>query len=144
MNDRHILFVCTRCGSSHKTKQYVAKSEGECLLEKLQTLYDDWALHDDFAIQPVECMGVCDQSCAIAFVSPKKQTYLFGGLIADLANVEATAKAVLTCAGQYHAKPDGLLIYAKRPEQLRSGAIARIPPYPNNTNSPKCCDNLVN
>jgi predicted metal-binding protein len=144
MNDQHILFVCTSCGSSHKTKQYMVKSEGEWLLEKLQTLYDDWVLRDDFAIQQVECMGVCDQACAIAFVCPQKQTYLFGGLIADLANVEGTAKAVLTCASQYHAKPDGLLTYANRPEQLRSGAIARIPPYPNNTNSPNCCDNLVN
>lgn len=130
MNDQHTLFVCTSCGSGHKTEQFVAKSGGERLLEELQTLSDDWALQDNFEIHPVECMGVCDQACAIAFVSPHKQTYLFGSLPADAASVEATATAVLTCAGQYHAKPDGLLPYAKRPELLRAGAIARIPPMP--------------
>jgi predicted metal-binding protein len=129
-HDQHALFVCTNCGSSHEAKQDGVKSDGERLLEKLQRLSADWALQDNFAIQPVECMGVCDQACAIAFVSPHKQTYLFGSLPADAASVAATATAVLTCAGQYHAKPDGLLPYAKRPELLRAGAIARIPPMP--------------
>lgn len=130
MNHQHIIFVCTGCGSSHKTKQYVAKSGGERLLEQLKTLHDDWALQDEVAIEPVECMGVCEQSCAIAFVSSGKQTYLFGTLPADAACVEATATAVLECARQYYAKPDGLLPYSKRPELLRAGAIARIPPIP--------------
>lgn len=130
MNHQHILFVCTSCGSSHKTKQYVVKSTGERLLKQLQTLHHDWVLQDDFSIQPVECMGVCEQACAIAFVSPDKQTYLFGNLPADSACVEATATAVLKCASQYHAKPDGLLPYSKRPELLRTGAIAWIPPMP--------------
>ncbi|WP_375509401.1 DUF1636 family protein [uncultured Nostoc sp.] len=130
MNHQHIIFVCTRCGSSHQTKQYVAKSGGERLLEKLQTLYHDWMLQDEFSIQPVECMGVCDQACAIAFVCFNKHTYLFGDLPADPERVDNTATAVLDCASQYHAKPDGLLPYAKRPEPLRAGAIARIPPLP--------------
>ncbi|MEH2261332.1 DUF1636 domain-containing protein [Nostoc sp.] len=130
MNQQHIIFVCTICGSSHQTKQDVAKSDGERLLDKLQTLYHDWVLQDEFSIQPVECMGVCEQVCAIAFVSPNKHTYLFGDLPADAERVEKTATAILDCATQYHAKPDGLLAYAKRPELLRAGAIARIPPMP--------------
>ncbi|MEH2449092.1 MAG: DUF1636 domain-containing protein [Nostoc sp.] len=130
MNHQHIIFVCTICGSSDQTKQYVAKSDGELLLERLQTLYYDWVLQDEFSIQPVKCMGVCDQACAIAFVSFNKHTYLFGDLPADAERVEKTATAVLECASQYHAKPDGLLPYAKRPELLRAGAIARIPPMP--------------
>ncbi|MBN3872017.1 MAG: DUF1636 domain-containing protein [Nostoc sp.] len=130
MNHQHIIFVCTSCRSSHQTKEYVAKSGGELLLEKLQTLYHNWVLQDEFSIQPVECMGVCDQACAIAFVSPNKHTYLFGDLPADAECVEKTATAVLDCASQYHTKSDGLLPYAKRPELLRAGAIARIPPMP--------------
>ncbi|MBD2511853.1 DUF1636 domain-containing protein [Nostoc muscorum FACHB-395] len=130
MNHQHIIFVCTRCGSSNNTKQSVAKSSGELLLEKLQTLYHDWVLLWEFSIQPVECMGVCDQACAIAFVSHNKHTYLFGDLPADAERVEKTATAVLDCASQYHESPDGLLPYALRPELLRAGAIARIPPMP--------------
>jgi predicted metal-binding protein len=135
MNHQHVVFVCTGCGSSHKTKQYVAKSGGERLLEKLKTLHHDWVLHDEFLIQPVDCMGVCEQPCAIAFVSPNKQTYLFGGLPGDSDSVENTATAVLDCARQYHAKPDGLLPYSKRPEPLRAGAIARIPPMPTGSSA---------
>ena len=130
MNHQHIIFVCTRCESSDRPKQYVSKSGGERLLEKLQSLYHDWMLQDEFSIQPVECMGVCDRACAIAFVCSNKHTYLFGDLPADAEGVEKTATAVLDCASQYHAKPDGLLPYAKRPELLRAGAIARIPPLP--------------
>lgn len=134
MNHPHVIFICTSCGSSHKTKQYVVKSGGERLLEQLKLLHHDWTLQDEFSIQPVDCMGVCEQSCAIAFVSPNKQTYLFGGLPADSACVENTATAVLECARQYHAKPDGLLPYSKRPHLLRAGAIARIPPMPTSAN----------
>jgi predicted metal-binding protein len=130
MNDQHIIFVCTGCGSSHKTKQYVVKSGGERLLEQLKILHHDWTLHDEFEIHPVACMGVCEQSCAIAFISPGKQTYLFGGLPGETSSVELTATAVLDCARQYHAKPNGMLPYSKRPELMRAGAIARIPPMP--------------
>lgn len=128
MNHQHIIFVCTICGSSHQTKQYVAKSAGERLLDKLQTLYHDWVLLGEFSIQPVKCMGVCDQACAIAFVALKKHTYLFGDLPADPERVDKTATAVLECASQYHESPDGLLPYDLRPELLRALAIARIPP----------------
>lgn len=75
-------------------------------------------------------MGVCEQACVIAFVSPDKQTYLFGNLPGDSICVEVTATAVLKCASQYYAKPDGLLPYAKRPELLRTRAIALVPPMP--------------
>jgi predicted metal-binding protein len=90
MNYPHIVFVCTSCGSSHKTKQQVVKSGGERLLAQLKTLHQDWVLQDEFTIEPVECMGVCDQACAIAFISPNKQTYLFGCLPADSTCVGST------------------------------------------------------
>jgi predicted metal-binding protein len=128
MKHSHVLFVCTSCGSSHKTKQYVAKSGGERLLEKLKSLHRNWALQDEFSIQQVECMDVCDQACAIAFASPHKHTYLFGRLPADAESVDTTAAAVLSGASQYHSKSTGLLPYSRRPELLRTGTIARIPP----------------
>ena len=130
---------------SHKTKQYIAKNGGERLLEKLQTLlYHEWVLQDDFSIQPVECMGVCELACAVAFVAPNKHTYLFGDLPADAELVEKTATAVLDCASQYHAKPDGLLAYAKRPELLRAGAIARIPPMATELSEAAKANHLTN
>ncbi|MEH2289867.1 DUF1636 domain-containing protein [Nostoc sp.] len=130
MNHQHVIFVCTNCESSDRPKQHTAKSGGEQLLKELQSQYHDWMLQDEFSIQPVKCMGVCDRPCAIAFVCSDKHTYLFGDLPVDTECVEKTAAAVLDCASQYHAKPDGMLSYAKRPELLRAGAIARIPPLP--------------
>ncbi|MEH1787306.1 DUF1636 family protein [Nostoc sp.] len=53
-----------------------------------------------------------------------------------LLNRAVLATAVLDCASQYHTKPDGLLPYALRPELLRAGAIARIPPMPPAHHSP--------
>jgi predicted metal-binding protein len=68
-------------------------------------------------------MSACNRSCVIAFVASGKPTYLFG----DLANDNCTS-AILQCANQYYAKPDGLLLWSERPEPLKRGILAKIPP----------------
>jgi predicted metal-binding protein len=39
-----------------------------------------------------------------------------------------TASAILSCAEIYCDRPDGMLAWKERPEPLKSGVIARIPP----------------
>ena len=73
-------------------------------------------------------MSACNRSCAVSFAASGKYTYLFGDLPA---NEEISAAAVLECASQYYAKPDGLLPWSERPEPLKKGIVARIPPLPN-------------
>ena len=40
-------------------------------------------------------------------------------------------EAVLECAGQYYAKSDGLLPWSERPQALKKGVLAKIPPLAN-------------
>lgn len=125
---KHCLFVCTTCASIWQDGKKVGVSGGEKLLGQLSQLHETWDLRDEMCLEPVACMSACSRSCVISFASPGKYTYLFGDLSADEASLPATAAAVLDCARQYFAKADGLLAWSERPEPLRKGAIARIPP----------------
>jgi predicted metal-binding protein len=121
----HTLFVCKTCASVWQDGKRLGESGGEKLLKQLQEIAQDWELRDQFPIQQVECMSACNRSCVVAFAAQGKITYLFG----DLA-VDDSAYAVLECASQYYSKPDGLLPWSERPEALKKGVLARIPPIP--------------
>ncbi|HAX80560.1 MAG TPA: FeS-binding protein [Cyanobacteria bacterium UBA11372] len=123
MNAQHILFVCKTCATVWKDGKPQGKSGGQELIENLSQLHQNWELRDRFLLQEVECMSACSHSCAVSFAAPDKYTYLFGDL-----PPQNSAAAVLECAAQYYAKPNGLLPWAERPEPLKKGVIARIPP----------------
>ncbi len=119
----HTLFVCKTCASVWQDGKRLPGSGGEQLLQELQHLAQDWDLRDEFLIQEVECMSACNRSCVVAFAAKGKITYLFG----DLA-VDDSASAVLECASQYYVKPNGLLPWSERPQPLKNGILAKIPP----------------
>jgi predicted metal-binding protein len=125
--DRHVLSVCTSCESAHRMKQAIRKSGGERLLEQLQTLNRSAPLAG-LSIEPNECLGACDRSCAIAFNAPGKYIYLFGDLPVDDEHLESTATDVMKFASQYHAKSDGTISYLKCPELLKKRVVGKIPP----------------
>ena len=126
MKVEHIMFVCTTCASVWQDGKRVGLCGGEKLLQQLQQLYSDWELHSQFAIEPVECMSACNRSCVISFAAGNKYTYLFGDLSPDLSLSDVSA--VLDCASSYYTHPQGLLPWAQRPEPLKKGILARIPP----------------
>ncbi len=119
----HTLFVCKTCASVWQDGKRLGESGGEKLLSQLQHLAQDWDLRNEFPIQEVECMSACNRSCVVAFAAKGKLTYLFG----DLA-VDGSASAILECASQYYAKANGLLPWSERPEALKKGILAKIPP----------------
>ncbi|OUL23700.1 DUF1636 domain-containing protein [Nostoc sp. 106C] len=121
----HTLFVCKTCASVWQDGKRLGESGGEKLLKQLQDLAQNWDLRDEFPIQQVECMSACNRSCVVAFAAQGKITYLFGDLVVD-----ASASAVLECASQYYSKIDGLLPWSERPEALKKGILAKIPPIP--------------
>ncbi|MEH2243422.1 DUF1636 domain-containing protein [Nostoc sp.] len=123
LDKQHTLFFCTTCASVWQNGKRVGISEGEQLLQRLQELSQGWELRGKFSIQAVECMSACNRSCVIAFVAEGKSTYLFGDL-----PVDGCASAVLECASQYYTKSDGLLPWSERPEPLKKGISAKIPP----------------
>ncbi len=132
MKTQHTLFVCTTCASVWKEGKRQGTSGGEKLLDQLQHLHKNWELRDEFPIQPVECMSACSRSCTVSFAAAGKYTYLFGDLPTNVETLPATSAAVLECASKYYGKSDGLLPWSERPEPLKKGILARIPPLPRN------------
>ncbi len=130
MNQQHTLFVCTTCASMWQNGKRVGKSGGEQLLEQIKQLHANWELKEKFPIKTIECMGACSHSCTVSFAAEGKYTYLFGDLPANSEQLKETSIAVLNCASTYFSKSDGLLPWAERPEPLKNGLLAKIPPVP--------------
>lgn len=127
----HTLFVCTACASTWKDGKRVGVSGGQRLLESLSKLHQSWELQAEFVIQSVECMSACTHHCAISFAAAGKYTYLFGDLPNEIHTLPTTSLAVLACASQYYTQSDGSLPWAQRPEPLKKGILAKIPPFPS-------------
>jgi predicted metal-binding protein len=79
----------------------------------------------DLAIVPVECLSVCKRPCTVSFATPGKWTYVYGDL-----PPETAAATVRDGARLYGATPDGLIPWKLRPEALKKGVVARVPPLP--------------
>ncbi|ELR96884.1 DUF1636 domain-containing protein [Gloeocapsa sp. PCC 73106] len=119
----HKILVCSTCASVWENGTRVGVSGGQKLLEALQQGYESWSDRAQYKICQVDCMSACSHACVVGFSAPHKFIYIFGDL-----PPENTAESILECASKYLAKPDGLLAWKERPEALRKGIIARIPP----------------
>ncbi|MBD2146461.1 DUF1636 family protein [Sphaerospermopsis sp. FACHB-1194] len=120
---QHTLLVCTTCASVWKDGKQIGEGGGQQLLQQLQQLAQTWELHSKFSIQGVQCMRACNHACVIALQGEEKFTYLFGNLAVD-----DSVSAILLCATQYYTSPKGLLPWSERPEALKTGILAKIPP----------------
>ena len=112
------LLVCTRCRAPGADPE--APRAGAALLAALASR----PLPKGVTLAGVACMSGCKRACAAALAAPGKITYLFGDLAADAASV-ADLHAV---AAAHRADPLGHLPRATRPERLRAGILARVPP----------------
>lgn len=123
----HTILVCTTCASTWQNGQRVGTSGGEKLFDRLQAHLE---AHPNAAIAlvPTSCMSACSHACAVAFAAAGKHSYLFGDLPHDEAGLPQTVAAIATCAQLYADRPDGLLAWGERPEPLKNGVLARIPP----------------
>lgn len=122
---QHVLFVCKTCAFSQTDHHYLEQSGGVHLLNALATAYQNWQLQAEFVLQDVECLSACNRSCAIVLAAPHKTTLMFG----DLPPLESAA-AILELSEQYFASADGVVPWKERPEILKKGILARIPPLP--------------
>ena len=77
-------------------------------------------------IEPVECLSVCKRVCTVAFAAPGKWTYVYGDLSPD-----ESAATILEGARLYAAAKDGIIPWKLRPDALKKGVVARVPPLPN-------------
>ena len=77
----------------------------------------------EIAIQRVRCLGNCSRGLSAALRCENTWTYVFGGLDATRDGPALIAGARLLAADE-----NGLLPWRDRPEALKKGLIARVPP----------------
>ena len=118
------IIICTTCRPAGASRDLPAA--GEALLEAVQVAtWDlDVAQQARIRVRGLACLSGCARACTVAFQAPGKYTYFFGDLVAD----EITATQVLACAQLHAYSTDGNLVRKERPERLRSGILARLPP----------------
>jgi predicted metal-binding protein len=73
-------------------------------------------------VRPVRCLANCSRGPSAAIRADGSWTYVFGGLNAGC------AAALITGARMLAAASDGILPWRGRPDVLKRGLIARIPP----------------
>lgn len=110
------LHVCTSCRAAGGDP---ATRPGERLHAELSARLDG---RDDICLSAVECLSVCRRPASVAFAAPGKWTYV----TADA----ASADEVLLAASLYAESEDGRVPWRERPDLLKSGLVARIPPLP--------------
>ena len=90
-------------------------------------LFQDLAASQDGTLDlvPVECLSVCKRPCTVSFAAPGKWTYVYGDLLP-----EAGVPLVREAARLYAETADGLIPWKLRPDVIKKGVVARIPPLP--------------
>lgn len=120
---KHTLFVCKSCAYSSTQRDYLGQRGGYHLLNHLLSLQPQWTMATEYTIKPVECLSACNRPCVVAYAAPHKTTLMFG----DLPPLQS-AITILQLAEQYHASSEGLIPRQERPDILKKGILARIPP----------------
>jgi predicted metal-binding protein len=77
----------------------------------------------DISVQRVRCLGNCGRGLSAAIRCDHAWTYVFGGLDATRDGLTLIAGARLLAGAA-----DGIMPWRDRPEPLKRGLIARIPP----------------
>lgn len=120
------IIVCTTCRPPGASRELPA--EGLALFEAVQDALLhcelDTGEHQGLQLRGLACMSGCGRACTVTLQAQGKFTYYFG----DLAGDAETAAQVIACAQLHHQSPDGNLARNARPERLRSGILARLPP----------------
>ena len=116
------LYVCTTCRDAGHVAD--KPSAGARLYANIAAAFADPSIR----VVPVECLSVCKRTCAVSFAAPGKWTYVYGDLPAETA-----AETLLHGARLYAEAADGIIPWKQRPDALKKGVIARVPPLPERT-----------
>lgn len=116
--DRPTVYVCVTCRKAGDPD--TAPRPGALLAEAAARA----ASGTPVTVTGVECLGNCSRSLSAAMRTPRSWTYVFGGLDAQV-DANALVEGALLLAGA----TDGILPWRGRPDVLKRGLIARIPPH---------------
>lgn len=121
VSDAPILDVCVLCRASDWSQSDGARP-GAILAEQIDRALAARAMPGAVR-RNLRCISQCKRPCAVAFSAPGRFTYLFGDLVAL-----RDAAAVVDAFALYAARSDGFMERFERPEALRAGILARVPP----------------
>ena len=76
----------------------------------------------DIPVAEIECLGNCKRRLSAALLKSGAWSYVFGDLAVD------SSTDLVTGARLFATSADGLLPWRGRPDSLKRGLIARIPP----------------
>lgn len=112
------VFVCVACRRNGDADD----RPGEALLDGLRTRLSP-SDRQIVAVEPVECLGVCNRPCTIALVGEDKWTYVIGDIdaVAGVDDLVASARS-------FAASADGIVPWKERPTAFRKGVVSRVPP----------------
>lgn len=112
------IYVCTTCRRAEDPAE--APRAGARLHAAVAEAANDAT---DVAVVGVECLSVCKRPVTIGFTAAGKWTYVYGDFVPETA-----AEGILAAARQYAIAPEGLIPWRERPDSLKKGVVARIPP----------------
>lgn len=116
------IFVCTTCRRKRADVPEGYDLPGKGLAEALAGEVARRGL-SELTVTPVECLAVCRRPCTVAFAGPAKWTHLVGDL-----DAEAHVVDIVNAALAFARAPDGIVPWAERPQSIRNGGLARVPP----------------
>jgi predicted metal-binding protein len=110
------VYVCTTCRPPGEPDSAVRPGA------ILATATAQAAVGTEVDVRPMRCLGNCSRGASAALRANGSWTYIFGGLDATCAEALVEGARLLARA------TDGILPWRGRPERLKRGMIARIPP----------------
>jgi predicted metal-binding protein len=112
-----VVTVCVNCRDRETT---LDAAPGKALLEAVQAAAQGI---EGVTVRPTQCLSVCNRICSAALSSEGGYTFVFGDL-----DAQKDAAALVSMASACCAAPHGFVPWKERPEALRKGIVARIPP----------------
>lgn len=124
------IFVCVTCRRKCERDPRGYDLPGEGLSVALEAEVARRRLAE-LTVTPVECLAVCRRPCTVAFAGPGKWTHLVGDL-----DAEAHVGDIVSAALAFARASDGIVPWAERPQPIRNGGLARVPPLGFKTKTP--------
>jgi predicted metal-binding protein len=113
-----VIYVCTTCRRPEDPEDY--PRPGAALAEATLRAAESAGV----TVTPLRCLANCKRGCTAVLRSPDAWTYVFGNL-----DPAADAQALVLGAKLLSQSADGLMPWRGRPDALKRGLIARIPPF---------------
>ena len=117
------IFVCTTCRRGAEALEPLEGRSGFRLHALLSETLSGCTGRRGLDVRPVVCLSNCSEGCNVAFAAPGKWTYVIGNL-----DPETDAAGIVTFAEQHRDHPEGVPVWRDRPESIRKGVAARVPP----------------